>query len=429
LLLYAYIPLRAPHAPYAQVVVGPGQTLALYEPTWRGFLQYVAGQAFEGEIGTVAQAAGRLAPAARTFVHEVTWAGVALGLIGLLWLAWRHRPLLALTGLSFLAVVGFNLFYGIGDIYVFYIPAYLVWVVWCALGVAVIGRLVIGKLVIGQMANGASRPTPHASRPRPFLVYLSPCLLVYLATSLLVRYPQIDQNRNDQARTTWQAILAQPIPQDTILISNDRDEMMPLWYVQYVEGARPDLTGLFPLIQPTEAWADVGQTVDSALRSGRPVLLTKPMPGLEVKFRLEPAGPLVRVLGPAAGEAPAHPLAITYADVIQLTGYDLHPETPAGGETMTLTLYWRPLRRLEADYTTFVHLLDADGSKIAQSDHRPGGVYYPTSLWRPGETLADAHTFTLPSDPGRPPYAIVVGLYTGTTELRHLGQPQRIRLE
>ena len=33
-----------------------------------------------------------------------------------------------------------------------------------------------------------------------------------------------------------------------MLISNDRDEMMPLWYMQQVEGRRPDLAGVFPLL-------------------------------------------------------------------------------------------------------------------------------------------------------------------------------------
>ena len=69
--------------------------------------------------------------------------------------------------------------------------------------------------------------------------------------------------------------------------------------------------------------------------------------------------------------------------------------------------------------------MDADGVKLAQSDHRPGGVYYPTSLWKPGETLADVHSLTLPAALGRAPYTIVVGLYDSAAGLHHLGEPQR----
>jgi hypothetical protein len=425
LLLYLYIPLRAPHTPYAEVVIGPGQALQLYEPTVWGFIEHITGRVFSPVIRPFAEASAQLLPGARLLIQEVSWAGVIAGLLGLLWLARYARPLWSLIGLSFLAIVGFNLFYGIGDIFVFYIPAYLIWTVWMALGVGALVRQ------IGAWANTCTLPTHHAPGITPLLVRLFPCLIAFAlpAWLLLARYDQLDQSRNTQARATWEAILAQPIPQDAILVSNDRDEMTPLLYLQHVEGIRPDLTGLFPLILPADEWADVGRVVDAVQRSKRPVFLIKPMPGLEVKFRLEPAGWLARVLGPAAAQAPEQPLTIIYADAIQLTGYDLRPEVLAGGETATLTLYWQPFHRLDVDYTTFVHLVDATGARIAQSDHRPGGVYYPTSLWRPAETLADTHILALPPDLDRPPYAIVVGLYTGTTDLRHLGQPQRIDLK
>ena len=100
------------------------------------------------------------------------------------------------------------------------------------------------------------------------------------------------------------------------------------------------------------------------------------------------------------------------------------PETLEPGETAAITLYWQPLNRLGADYTTFIHLINANGDKIAQSDHRPGGVYYPTSLWKPGETLGDSHTMRLPADLGAGPYTLVVGLYDAA--MQRLGEAQPI---
>ena len=96
---------------------------------------------------------------------------------------------------------------------------------------------------------------------------------------------------------------------------------------------------------------------------------------------------------------------------------------PGGAE---ITLHWQPITRLGADYTTFVHLINANGDKIAQSDHRPGGVYYPTSLWKPGETLIDKHTLALPADLGPGPYTLIVGLYDNTAEMRGLGETQEV---
>ncbi len=480
LLLYAYIPLRAPHVPYLQVEVSSEQTLQLYRPTLEGFIEHVSGQGFGSAIG-----AGRVTPAelrstVDLFVRELTIPGLLLGLLGLIWLAARSRSLLALTGLSFLALAGFNLVYGIGDIYVYYIPAYMIWVLWMAVGVMACGCVGVwvygrGRYLSENPAEAAPMPPvagvgAHAASfrigfeerrgkgvgecfarneeageralaargPNP-LVYLFTCLLGLFAFALplyllIEHFPQIDRSHDNSVRTAWEAILAQPIPQDAILVTNDRDEMVPQWYLKYVEGRRPDLTGLFPLIQPGPEWTDVGAVAESAVRSGRPVELIKPMPGLEVKFALEPAqtqaqgsmGALERVLGPAASQPPEQPAAAVYDDTIRLAGYDLNPAALVSGGTAEIALHWQPLKRLDADYTTFVHLVDADGVKLAQSDHQPGGVYYPTSLWKTGEVLADRHTLTLPSSLGRPPYAIVVGLYDSAADMRSLGEPQQV---
>jgi hypothetical protein len=176
--------------------------------------------------------------------------------------------------------------------------------------------------------------------------------------------------------------------------------MVPQWYLKYVEGVRPDITGLFPAIQPGPDWSDVTQVAAQALRTQRPVFLIKPMPGLDVKFRLAQEtwgqaattppregqlGALVHLEGPALEKEPDRPLDVSYADQIKLTGFDVVPAMATGGGTLSVTLFWQPQRILGEAYTTFVHVIDADGTVLGQSDHRPGGAYYPTSLWRPGE--------------------------------------------
>jgi hypothetical protein len=61
-----------------------------------------------------------------------------------------------------------------------------------------------------------------------------------------------------------------------------------------------------------------------------------------------------------------------------------------------------------ADYTIFVHLLDAEGETLANADHLPPR---PTHEWRPGQAIPDR--FKLPLPPGLPPgdYWVKVGLY------------------
>lgn len=417
LLLYAYIPLAAPHAPYFTVALGPGEALTLYEPTLRGFVAHISGSVFRSALG--AARGPWLVELAARLAGEVTWPGVALGALGVARLAWRDRRALALTGLSFLAFVLFNALYAIGDIYVFYIPAYLIWVLWMATGAGVVGWALFDR----------------AKRCPIWHHLFAMALLLALAGWLLAaNFARTDRSADRAALADWEAVLAQPIPRDAVLVTNDRDEMVPQWYLRYVEGRRPDLTGLFPLIQPGPAWSDVAAVTEQALRTGRPVYLIKPMPGLEVKFALAPLsataaegiGSLVRVEGPAAGAALARDSAATFGDRIRLTGYQARPPAVCPGQAQEVTLEWSPLAALEHDYTTFVHLVNGESRVIGQSDHRPGGVYYPTGLWRPGDRLRDVHRFTVVDDPGPAPYTLEVGLYRLAPDLQHLGGPQRV---
>lgn len=91
--------------------------------------------------------------------------------------------------------------------------------------------------------------------------------------------------------------------------------------------------------------------------------------------------------------------------------YDQQPLSLSPGDELRVALYWQPKEELAEDYRSCVHLVDEDGRIIAQSDHQPGGDYYPTSLWRPGETLPDAHTLTIPLDAPRGTYRLLVGMY------------------
>jgi hypothetical protein len=237
------------------------------------------------------------------------------------------------------------------------------------------------------------------------------------------RYPAIDQSENRQARVRWEALLAEPLPSASILVSNDRDDMMPMWYFQYVDGVRPDLMGLFPLITPEVS--TLGQVLDLALTTGRPVYLIKEMPGIGIKVAVETEGLLWRVVEDYSTMQPAHPLQASLAGALTLAGYDLMPPSPAPGETLRVSLYWRPQYPLQAEYHSFVHLLDASGQRIAQSDQRPGGVYYPTTLWRVGESLRDDHLLEIPLSAAGGGYTLLAGMYAlaGDGSFQSLDQP------
>lgn len=399
LLLYLYVPLRAPATPYLSIELWPGQLTQLVDLSPAGLVSYLLGQGFAGEIQGPGSAVAAAPSLLARFAAELTPAGVLLAALGVLVLALRRQwPLLWLTGASFALLTGFNLFYTIGDIAVFYIPSYLIACIWIGVAVAWLAGLVaaaVNRRWIG-LGDGAGIAT----------AVLLAALPVYLFLSLASAQ---DRSQDTAAADGWQALLAANPAPNAVLVSNDRDELMPLWYLQQVEGVRPDLAGVFPLLLPEPGWLDVGQAVDSALSTGRPVYLIKPMPGLEVKAALgqpDPSG-LTPVLGPAVAAPPAFAENAVIGDAVRLLGFDVQR---AGG-AVQIDLHWQPLRPLEADYTSFAQLLAAGDVKVAQSDHQPGGVYYPTSLWKSGETLLDRHSLALPAGAPPGPYRLLVGMY------------------
>jgi hypothetical protein len=110
---------------------------------------------------------------------------------------------------------------------------------------------------------------------------------------------------------------------------------------------------------------------------------------------------------------------------LTLLGYDLTDENgqPIQNSTLDtqnlkLTLYWRSESPLPADYTTFVHLRNEAGETVAQQDQPPLNGAYPTSLWDPGEIIADEIVVPLPAELPAGEYRLVTGLYDLSTNTR-----------
>lgn len=99
-------------------------------------------------------------------------------------------------------------------------------------------------------------------------------------------------------------------------------------------------------------------------------------------------------------------------ETIALQGYVLTPTVTSAGGVVLLDLYWRVLEQPQADYTTFVHLLNSQGELIAQLDRPAGGSGAPSSTWVAGQTLRDTYPLTIPE--GTPPgtYDLRIGLYS-----------------
>lgn len=401
LLLYLYVPLRSgPDAsPWYHQPLGDG-VLTLFERTPAAFVDFVTGRSISVGFHDATTALVGAATAALLWLRHFEWPGVVLIAVGLFVLArLRAWSLLALTVSYFVLQLTFNLFYAIGDIFVYYIPLYLIACIW--IGFASVG---IGS---GFRFNAAA----DAPAAPGWGVGLLIVLLAFPAQLWITYTPIFDQLKRDSAaaRAQWEAILAAAPPPDAILVSNDRNEITPFFYLQTVETRTVARTALFPLIAPGDRFRDIGATVQTALDEGgaQPVYLIKPMPGLETRFTLElRAEPLVEVIGPAVAPSPLTMLDLRYGPLL-LKGY--HWMSTADG--VEVTLVWSVAEPLDGVYTTTVQLFDEAGEKLGQSDRPPGGDYYPTALWKPGETLIDRLKIALQTD--AQPVRMLIGMYTG----------------
>jgi hypothetical protein len=109
--------------------------------------------------------------------------------------------------------------------------------------------------------------------------------------------------------------------------------------------------------------------------------------------------------------APRSATKVHFGDQAALIGYDVLPEQPRAESTLSVILYWQSLAPMSRDYTVFLHLMDQEGSMVAQIDEQPQQGDYPTSFWRTGEQIRDMHIFPLPSTLAPGTYALHVGLY------------------
>ncbi len=434
-LMYLYIPLRAPSSPYAVLSLAPNRALVLYDNTVSGFLNYVFGRAFQHEIGWDATSIARLGRLPQWSLEQFSVFGIGLGLVGLgCMLARKAWARLTLLMAGAVTTVLFASLYHIGDIAHYYIPAFLIWAVWIGVGLAWLGSLRDRRktpsgdegrrTVDGRPTTDDRQPLTADRRQSVFTVLIFAAIAVaVLAPQFVGNFAAADRSHETQAREQWDRILAGPIPPNAILLSNDRDEMMPLWYIQYVENRRLDLLGLFPLITPLPEHANIVQLIEAVLDTQRPLYLIKPMPGLEVKFRLANAvAPMVRVEGRVTDAPPRFATDAVLGDRVRVIGYDVARQA----HSLQVAVYWQPFDKLEYNYTTFVHLVDERGQKIAQgTDHQAGGEFYPTTMWQPGEALRDGQSIVLPPGVALKEYRLVVGMYR-QREMQALGEPLEI---
>jgi len=98
-------------------------------------------------------------------------------------------------------------------------------------------------------------------------------------------------------------------------------------------------------------------------------------------------------------------------DLIVLVGHALDPAIPVPGDVVEIHLAWQALAPVDISYRIYLHVLDADGNLVAQSDGEPAGWSRPTTGWAVGEIVSDVRSVKIPADAAAGDTTMRVGVY------------------
>ncbi len=114
---------------------------------------------------------------------------------------------------------------------------------------------------------------------------------------------------------------------------------------------------------------------------------------------------------------------------VELAAATIHPGRLVPGEPARVSVFFKVLEPLAEDYMIFVHVEDADGKGERMNiDHKPANGIYPTTQWKPGETVKDDFTLYVPAGSSMRAVNIWMGFWEPRSDTRlKLLNPDAVR--
>ncbi len=245
-------------------------------------------------------------------------------------------------------------------------------------------------------------------------VWAPPLALLTVAVALLGvgNYPSFAALHRDESTRDYATALLANAPEGALVLSNWH-QATGMWYLQTVEGLRPDVevTYVYPegALPNEEVWL---RRIGEALPA-RPVIVTNWFYAYaSTAYTWVPYGEAWLVRAEPLRELPssATEREVAFEEGFRLLGWELQGEARTPGDTLELRVYWRAEQAPQRDYSSFAQLLGPQGV-VGQGD-----IVHTASQVLPGAVQVDSYRLPLllHTPPGE--YQLITGFYYTTAD-------------
>lgn len=256
--LYLYIPIRSAQRP----VFDWGREWGYVPENWKGFRDYISGAMFKKRMFAIpgSQIGDRLIMYWDFLKDQFTLVGLAASLLG----AWEcfksNFRILLFLAMAYLGNLVFAFTYDIFDIFVYFIPSYLILSILAAYALKEIKQVLVW---------GRSDPNLEVEEERPFrrawAAFVSFLLLSIPLFEVKVNYYKNDRSR-DHALHDYATAFYRGLEERAVVLLTGWEKQCALRYFQYVEKWRPDVRLEF-------AWKPYWPKLVKKYMDSRPVFL------------------------------------------------------------------------------------------------------------------------------------------------------------
>jgi hypothetical protein len=384
--------------------------------TLPGFFEHVLARGFEGDFFYFARLAAlpdRLAILGNILTFQFNlW--LLLGMAGGLLLAlWRDWKLFALLAGSFAVHAFVAVTYRAPQTVEYMLPAYVVLAVALGFGLGELQRHFVARFKASALrtvpdparpAQFRDRWAHHALRITSYALHASFALATLLL--LLRNLPSYAVLARDRSAREYAERVLNDAPSGTLVLASWH-WATPLWYLQQVEGARPDVTVEYVFPQG-ESLADNWVERLAANVGQRPVIVTS-----FYASEYDRTGYRFLPFGPAWLAAPETVTSLDYSPAVDADfegGWRLATYTVESGEvrpggTLAATVAWVGPAAPQ-DINFFAQLIGPDGALYGQMD-----VAHPAALGTAGDWLIDRYLITVRPDALPGEYSLIAGAY------------------